>query len=120
MAATRLDQSKWSVYFDRMSKELLGKRAEVEVAGIPLGDQIEAQWLPLSGIVYDHRNDLVQVILGSADAHVDHMIRRPREIYVSHGTAGLESIVVLDGDGLEHIMTFRDPLMLPAPPEAAR
>ena len=119
MAATKLDKPKWSVYFDRMSKELLGKRAEVEVAGVPLGDQIEAEWLPLLGIVYDHKNDLVQVILGGPDAHLDHMIRRPREIYVSVGIAGLENIVVLDGDGFEQILTLRDPLMLPAPSEAA-
>jgi hypothetical protein len=119
MAATKLDKSRWSVYFDHLSKELLGKRAEVEVAGIPLGDQIEAEWLPLLGIVYDHKNDLLQVILGSADAHLDHMIRRPREIYVSEGAAGLENIVVLDGDDLEQILTLRDPLMLPAPSQAA-
>ena len=67
MTATKLDKPKWSMYFDRMSKELLGKRAEVEVAGIPLGDQIEA----------------------------------------------IKNIVVLDGDGLEQILTLRDPLMLP-------
>ena len=119
MAATKLDKSKWGVYFDRMSKELLGKRAEVEVAGVPLGDQIEAEWLRLLGIVYDHKNDLVQVILGGPDAHLDHMIRRPRDIYVSEGAAGLENVVVLDGDGLEQILTLRDPLMLPAPSEAA-
>jgi hypothetical protein len=119
MAATRLDKSKWRAYFERVSKELLGKRAEVEVAGIPLGHQIEAEWLPLSGIVYDPKDDLVQVILGDPDAHVDHMIRRPREVYVSDGSAGVENMLVVDGDSLEHILTFRDPLMLPAPSEAA-
>jgi hypothetical protein len=119
MAPTKLDKSKWSVYFDGMSKELLGKRTEVELAGIPLGDQIEAEWLPLSGIVYDPKSDLVQVVLGGADAHVDHMIRRPREIYVTRGAAGVENVLVLDGDGVEHILTFRDPLMLSAPSEAA-
>ena len=119
MDATKLDKSEWAVYFERVSKELLGKRAEVEVAGIPLGDQIAAQWLPLSGIVYDPGNDLVQVILGGPDAHLDHMIRRPRTIYVSGGIAGLENMLVLDGDGLEHILTFRDPLLLPAPWQTA-
>ena len=119
MAVTKLHKSKWSVYFDRMSKELLSKRAEVEVAGVPLGDQIQAEWLPLLGIVYDHKNDLVHVILGGPEAHLDHMIRRPRDIYVSEGAARLENVVVLDGDGLEQILTLRDPLMLPAPSEAA-
>jgi hypothetical protein len=120
MAATKLDKSKWRAYFERVSKELPAKRAEVEVAGIPLGHQVEAEWLPLSGIAYDPGDDLVQVILGDPGAHLDHMIRHPREVYVTDGIAGLENMLVLDGDGLEHILTFRDPLMLPAPSQAAR
>ena len=121
MATTRLDKSKWSVFFDHMSNWLLlGKRAEIEFAAMPLGDQIEAAWLPLLGIVYDHKNDIVQVILGGPDAHVDHMIRHPREIYLTEGAAGLASILVIDGDGVEQIVKLRDPLMLPAPTAPAR
>jgi hypothetical protein len=115
MTTNKLDKSKWGVFFDRVSKGLPGKRAELEVIGIPLGHQIEAEWLPLQGIVYDRKNDLVQVILGDPDAHLDHMISHPREIYVSEGPAGLESVAVFDGDGFEQILTLRDPLMLPAP-----
>ena len=44
VAATsrQLPQSQWRVFFDRMSKALLGKRAEIEVASLDLGDQIVA------------------------------------------------------------------------------
>jgi hypothetical protein len=37
------------------SKMLEPKQVEIEVAGLALGDQIEAEWLPLIGIVYDQR-----------------------------------------------------------------
>jgi Family of unknown function (DUF5335) len=38
-------------------------RAEIEVASLALGDQVEAEWLPLLGIAYDPKDDLVQVAL---------------------------------------------------------
>ena len=119
MATRKLEKNEWHPFLDGMSKLLLaGKRAEVEVAAIPVGDQIEAEWLPLLGIVYDHKDDIVQVILGGPDAHVDHIIQHPREIYISDDILGLESILVIDGNGVEHIVNLRDPLMLPAPAAA--
>ena len=49
--------------FDRLSKTLEGKQAEIEVASLSLGDQVEAEWLPLHGITYDPNDDLVEVAL---------------------------------------------------------
>jgi hypothetical protein len=34
---------------------------------------------------------------------------------MTKGPTGLISLEVLDGDGVEHIVQFRDPLMLPPP-----
>ena len=36
-------QSEWRPFFDRMSKALLGKWAEIDVASLDLGDQIVAR-----------------------------------------------------------------------------
>jgi Family of unknown function (DUF5335) len=60
--------------FDRLSKTLQGKQAEIEVASLSLGDQVEAEWLLLHGITYDPNDDLVEVVL----ERLDHMIRKPR------------------------------------------
>jgi hypothetical protein len=116
MATQKLEKKRWHAFFDAMSKMLLsGKRVEIEVAGIPFGDQIAVEWLPLVGVVYDPQDDVLQVIM---EGHVDHMIHDVREIYIDEGAAGLESMLVIDGDGARQILTFRDPLMLPAPAEA--
>ena len=118
MATQMLEKSKWQAFFDGMSEILLtGKRVEIEVAAIPLGDQIEVEWLPLIGIVYDRKDDILQVIV---EGHVDHMIQHPKEIHVDEGAAGLQSVLVIDGDGTRHILKFRDPLQLPPPAEAAQ
>lgn len=78
MATRKLDKKEWKTFFDRISKMLEGKQAQIEVASLRLGDQIQAEWIPLHGIAYDPKDDLVEVILEG----LDHMIAKSREIYV--------------------------------------
>ena len=111
MAIHKLDKSKWRTFFDGISKLLEGKQAEIEVASLALGDQIEAEWLPLLGLAYDPKDDLFDVTLDG----VDHMIPKPREIYIDDVGGGLMSIEIVDAEGTRQIVKLRDPLMLPAP-----
>ena len=55
-----LKKSEWHGYFDRVSRALLGKRAKIEVASLVLGDQIEAEWVPVLGITYDQKDDVLE------------------------------------------------------------
>jgi hypothetical protein len=112
--AKKLEKSIWPPYFDAMSKILSGKRAEIEVAALNLGDQVEAEWLPLIGITYDPKDDLIEVALEG----VDHLIRKPREVWVEEDGLNLSGVEVVDGDGVRHILVLRDPMMLPAPQPA--
>jgi hypothetical protein len=112
--AKKLEKSIWQPYFDTVSKVLSGKRAEIEVAALDLGDQIEAEWLPLLGITYDPKDDLIEVALEG----VDHLVPRPREVWVETEGLDLSSIEVIDSNGVRQIVMLRDPLMLPAPEHA--
>jgi hypothetical protein len=100
----------WRAFFDLMSKTLGGKRAEIEVASLDLGDQIVAEWVPLIGITYDSRDDLLDVALDRAGR----LIRRPQEIEVEEGPAGLVSVAVVDAEGTRHVVRLKDPVMLPS------
>ncbi len=111
MSASTLPKSEWSGFFATLSRTLEGKQAEIEVLSLDLGDQVEAEWLPLLGIAYDPKNDLVEMALQD----VDHMIPKPKDIYVDVGPAGLLMIEVVSADQTREIIKFRDPLMLPAP-----
>jgi hypothetical protein len=115
MSAQKIDKSGWKVFFDAMSKVLPGKQAEVEVASLDVGDQIDAEWVPLIGIIYDHKDDLVEVALEG----LDHMILKPSEIFVDYGVGGLVAIEVIDADGTQQIIKLKDPLALPAPEQVA-
>jgi hypothetical protein len=110
MATVKLDKAAWQKYFDQMSKsQLVGKEVEIEVASLDFGDQVEQEWIPLLGISYDPKGDLVQVLVEG----LDHLIHKPREIWVEHGPAGLTSIAVTDDDEVKQIIRLREPLMIP-------
>jgi hypothetical protein len=102
-------QPEWRGYFDRISKALPGRLAEVEVAGLDLGDQIAVEWVPLLGITYESRDDLLDVAFDRAN----HLIRHPQEILVEEDAGRLLSVAVIDGEGIRRIVRLRQPLMLP-------
>jgi len=47
-------KAEWPQYLNRVSRGLTGLRAEIEVASLELGDQIEAQYLPVTGVFPDN------------------------------------------------------------------
>ena len=114
MTTRKLDKKQWRTFFDRVTKMLEGKRAEIEVVSLRLGDQVEAEWLPLLGIAYDPNDDIVEIALEG----LDHLIPNPREIYVEEGLETVEALEVVDADDVRQIVRLRDPLMLPASTQA--
>jgi hypothetical protein len=111
MTTRKVPKTEWQGYFDRVSNALEGKLAEIEVVSLALGDQVEAKWLPLLGIVYDPRSDIIEIALEG----LDHMIHQPSDIAVEEGPAGLASMKVTDAAGIIQIVKLRDPVLLPAP-----
>jgi hypothetical protein len=115
MTTRKLDKAKWGETFDRLSKMLGPKQVEIEVAGLALGDQIEAKWLPLIGIVYDPKDDIIEVAL----EELDHIVHKPREVFVAEEEAGaLTALEIVDVEGIKQIVRLRDPLTLPPPPRS--
>jgi hypothetical protein len=110
MALIQLAKSQWQNYFDRVSKELSAKLVEVEVTGLKLGDQIEVDWLPLLGLSYDPKDDIMVVFVEG----IEHNIQHPKQIDVEQDIENLYSMEVVDDSGEHHIMLLKDPLRLPA------
>jgi hypothetical protein len=111
MTIRKLEKDEWKPFFEGVSKVLGAKQAEIEVLSLDLGDQVEAEWLPLLGMTYDPKDDVLDVELEG----VDHIISKPREIYVEDGGLGLSSLAVVDAEGARQIVKLRDPTALPAP-----
>ncbi len=104
-------KAEWPHYLDRVTRGLTGLRAEIEVASLDLGDQIEAESVPITGIFYDHKDDLVGITLEG----LDHLIRNPQSIYIAESDDGLSAMAVIDRDGTNHLIKLKRPLALPAP-----
>lgn len=109
MAIRSLDKTQCKNYFERISRELSASSAQIEVAGLAIGDQIESDWSTLRGLSYDPRDDRLDVLLDA----LDHRIDQPREVYVDDGADGLHSVQVVDADGNRQIIRLREALRLP-------
>lgn len=109
MATHVLENERWQPYFESVSRELGAKEVEIEVIGLGIGDQVESDWVPLQGLSYDPKNDLMEVLAGP----VDHLIHHPREIYVDDDLQGLHSVSILDTEGNREIIKLKKPMMLP-------
>ncbi|MFI4940092.1 MAG: DUF5335 family protein [Burkholderiales bacterium] len=102
MTTRKIEKKDWAPFFDGVSKlgNFNGKYADIEVSGAQLGNQIAAKSLPLLGVVYNIKGDILEIALES----LDHLIRHPTEIFVDELATALVSISVTDGDGLRHII----------------
>ena len=114
MATRTIEKSDWEAYLNHVSKELGACLAEVEVAGLDIGDQIEADWVTLAGVSYDPKGDLVAMdLLSRDDKNVGHLVHNPVELVVDEEAGGLAGLVVADGDGQRTILRLKKSLALP-------
>lgn len=109
-----LSEERWQDFFDDITNTLQGRQVEIEVVGLDLGDQIQAEWLSLNGLTYDPNDDTFYVYLEDTDMMFDHGISHPKEILVHQGPTGLDQVIVVDGDGRRHLVRLREPLELPS------
>ena len=110
----QIPKAEWQAYFDSVSETLAGTPAQLEVASLGLADQLEAEWVELEGIAYDPSDDHIEFILQD----LDHVIDKPREIWVDETPTSLLGLKVVDAEGLGHILLLQTPMMLPTPQKA--
>ena len=112
MAIARIDKADWTVFFAHATQVLVGKHTEIEIVDPALGNQKEANWLPLLGITYDSKSDIIEIVLEG----LDHIISRPFLVYVDEALGSMMSLQIIDEAGTQQIVLLRDPLMLPYVP----
>ena len=104
-----VEKSKWADELTYLWKRLDGKQVEVEVEALKLGDQIEAEHVPLKGLSYDPKDDVVQVWVGD----IDHMIHHPQKIMIVYDDEDrLVGIDITDAEGEQHLITPQEPVVI--------
>jgi hypothetical protein len=99
----KLEEDEWRSTLDRLSKALAGKRAVIEISSTL------AEALSLVGITFDPYDDIIDVALDG----VDHMIERPREIFLDQRDRQLIAVEVIDINGIRHTIRLKEPVALP-------
>lgn len=108
MSIKKLDKKAWKDYFNGLSKSYMRHErmdyAEIRVFSQEIGAQPETSWLPLEGITYDDRDDLLEVNV----QHLDHLVYQPEEIYIDETPDGvLTTLEIIRKDGIKEIIELR-------------
>lgn len=107
MAIRTLPRSEWNRYFDTFSKEKdeRGRIDYVEIRVLSMEDGVQPQtrWVPLQGITYDPKSDLLEIQV----PELDHLIGTPEAIYVDESEGRLHRFEVVRPDGTLEIVDIR-------------
>jgi hypothetical protein len=102
-----LPHDEWAPYFDRFSrnKDDAGRidYTEIRVISPEIGAQRETSWVPLQGVTYDPKGDLLEIIVPG----LDHLVTHPVEIHVDETGDVLERFEVIRDDGTREIIEIR-------------
>jgi hypothetical protein len=103
-----LPRSSWKEALEELSREHEGDVVTIEVTAADLGDQFEAEKLPLSYIEYDPHDDAASVGIGGRDGRypvvLRHAIEHPQRIIVR--TSGSEESTALEVVGPDETNTL--------------
>ncbi|WP_445664688.1 DUF5335 family protein [Fodinibius sp. AD559] len=108
MPIREIEKEEWQNYFDAFSKKYLKDEepeyVEITVLDDSAGAQLESHWMPLRGITFDDKNDLLEIELDK----LKRLIRHPEKIYVDEADNGwLLSLEVVQRDGTKDIIETR-------------
>src|SRR5262245_34897178 len=111
MQTQQIPRDEWLRFFDGFSRRHRGESATVVVMGARLGAQIEANRMPLEGIVAPvEERGPISVFLGAAPprSNLEHEIRDPGQVWVDRSDDGDEEALNIEsGDGTKTLILFR-------------
>jgi hypothetical protein len=102
LTTRELSRGEWGQFFDDFSRDLGSPPVTVEVAGREIGAQVEAEHLRLTGITYDHKDDILVIGLdapGGVTEELEHIVYQPQKIYLASDEDGPTVFDVEDGEG---------------------
>ena len=118
----QIPKEAWARYLEDLSELLEGAAITLEIEDRDLGDELEAVQLPLAFLLYDPKDDVVEIAVGgrwsSLPVVLRHFIRHPTEIWeVDRDPVGPTGFLFVDAEGTRTLMTVRRRPELPAATE---
>lgn len=107
MVTRTVQKSEWNQFFNLVSKSIEDQKIEIEVSGLEIGDQIEADWVDFDGISYDPKTDYIFI----HTPLLDHTIVHPSTVLVAEEDDTIVAINITDDETIQ-ILQFRPPVEL--------
>jgi hypothetical protein len=111
MLTREIPRNEWIKFFDDFSQQHQGWVVSVEVISPEIGDQEEAEGLPLVGIsadVKDGENRIEIMVGGKPGAHVTRILESPKRVWVKQAEEEAHEAVDIESeDGTKTILRFR-------------
>ena len=111
MTTIKIEKRNLKEYLEHLSGRIPTELVEIELAGLDVGDQIEAEWVSMTGIGFDPDEDVVSIEL--ENGKLEHVVREPVEFWVEEEGAHVRAINIVSGDGLQHLIRLKEPKKLP-------
>lgn len=116
MQTEEITREEWAKFFDAFSRQHEGWLATVEVLGMDLGAQEEANDLPLVGITADLKGtgkDSISIIVGeSTDDHITHTITEPTSVRLEKADSGADEALEIESkSSATTILRFRSAML---------
>lgn len=109
MSVKKLCKTEWGPFFDKLSRTLKGARAELDAMSLSIGSQTEAKWLPLMGVTYDAKDDVLELVMDG----LDHLIHQPEDIFFEEDGGLLTSLQVIDREQTSYVLKLKGPVSAP-------
>jgi hypothetical protein len=107
MSTRPIVREEWPMFFDTFSRHYRGQAVEVQILGENLGVYSIAHGQPLMGITAEKTPAEIEVMTGDSSAHVTHVIKDPKAVWMQQGNNGKDSALKIDGkDGISVLVDF--------------
>jgi len=108
MNTYQIKTTEWQSQLDNVSRKLESRKLDIDIIGMDIGSQHEANAIVFKGMAYDPVSDVVEI----SSEDFEHRIYSPSAIYLTEEQEHIKSIEIIDGEDRRQIITFADQLLL--------
>jgi hypothetical protein len=111
MAARQLARDDWHAFLEELTRTVRGRQTSVEIGSADLGGQRLVENVPLLGLSYDTRGDIIEIEFEA----IGHRIVAPAALYIDRMADGVVGLEIVGKDEEKTVLRLKQPLLLPEP-----
>lgn len=105
-----IEKKDWGAALQEFTDKNAGRFASLEVDDPDFGAHEQEPDVPLQGVVYDRRDDRIEIMFGrfeGAGPHLTHTIGRPTGLDIVSDSSGHDTVLRVREDGTQTLLRVR-------------